>query len=146
MGMSVNSASSSSVYQTSGSSNLQQRRQDFKALSQALQSGDLAGAQKAFASLNPSAASAAASGSSASSTTASTASTSPSQALAQALQSGNLPAAQQAFAAMQNQTQTQGHHHHHHSQQPAAAAPATTSAISSTTSSGMIGSNINIAA
>ena len=130
MGMSIRSAGIASAYQNSGTSNLQQRRQEFQALGQALQSGDLAGAQKAFAALNPTASN-------------STQSAQPAQSnsnisqLAQALQSGDLAGAQKAFAAMQSQ----GHHHHQH----ASSTPAST-ATPAQASTSTVGSNINVTA
>ena len=95
-----------------------QRAQDFKALSNALQSGDLASAQQAFDAFqqnipnNPS-----------SQTGQNSNQTSPLgknlQALQSALQSGDLSGAQQAFATlkqdMQSARKAHGHHHHHHS-------------------------------
>jgi DNA-binding FadR family transcriptional regulator len=127
MGMSINSANVSNAYQSSGPSNLQQRRQEFQALGQALQSGDLAGAQQAFAALNPNA----------SSSTQSTQSNSNVSQLAQALQSGDLAGAQKAFAAMRSH----GHHHHHQ-----ASMPSTASTPAAPPANGTVGSNINVAA
>ena len=128
MGMSISSAGASSAYQSSGTNNLQQRRQEFQALGQALQSGDLQGAQKALAALTPNA----------SPSTQSTSSTQSSSnnfsQLVQALQSGDLAGAQQAFAAISSH----GHHHHHQASTPSTAStPAAT---------GTVGSNINVAA
>ena len=84
MGMRIGGGQQAWSSQSSSVNNWQQRQQNFKALGSALQSGDLAGAQQAFATLmaaNPTAAS------------------NPSSPLAQigqALQSGNLAGAQQA--------------------------------------------------
>jgi len=105
----------------------QQRRQDFSQLAQALQSGDLAGAQKAYAnlqSLQPGGQS----GSSLSSNSTANPIQNDFSALGQALASGNLSQAQNAFsqlqidfktAAQQSGAPTAGHvhdgHHHHHS-------------------------------
>ncbi|MBZ5579990.1 MAG: hypothetical protein LAP40_25815 [Acidobacteriia bacterium] len=107
----------------------QQRRQDWSQLAQALQSNDLAGAQKAYAdlqSLQPN--------NQQTATANSTSGGNPIQsdfaALGQALTSGNLSQAQSDFAqlqsdlksAFQNQAGSQGvggthrgRHHHHHS-------------------------------
>ena len=105
-------------------------------LGQALQSGDLAGAQKAFAALQANAPQGPASQVQGASTSSGqgSATQNPMSALASALQSGNLAAAQQAFSQIQ---QTQGHHHHphHHGSQSSSSAPATasTTSTSSTT-------------
>ena len=106
-------------------------------LGQALQSGDLAGAQKAFAALQANAPQGPASQvqGAATSNGQGSATQNPMSALASALQSGNLAAAQQAFSQIQ---QTQGHHHHHHhhhGSQSSSSTPATasTTSTSSTT-------------
>jgi DNA-binding FadR family transcriptional regulator len=136
MGMSISSASASSVYQSSGTSNLQQRRQEFQALGQALKAGDLAGAQKAFAALNPNASS------STQPTQSAQSSSNNFSQLAQALQSGDLAGAQKAFAAI---TSSHGHGHHHH-QAAAASTPSTGSIAPIPASTSTVGSNINVAA
>ena len=104
------STSASAAYQAGSPINFQQIKSDFQALSTALQSGDLSGAQQAYASLQkyapglfqP-----------ASSQTA--ASTNPLEAalssIGTALQSGDITAAQQAFSSLQG---TQQHRHGHH--------------------------------
>jgi len=104
-------------------SNFRQVRADLQSLSTALQAGDLAGAQQAFATLQqdqPQIASA------------QTGSKSPvSGALADlgsALKSGDLTGAQQAFAALRQAAQGAHHGHHHH--RAAAPAPATAGAAS----------------
>ena len=125
MGMPINSVSSGSALQASGANNWQQRRQDFQALSQALQSGNLGAAQQAFSSLSSSFPAGVAND--------------PNSLLAklgQALQSGNLSAAQSAFSAMC------GHHHHHGGGLAQASAPTTSTAAVL----GSIGSNINVQA
>ncbi len=82
--------------------NFQQRAQSFRALDQALQSGDLAGAQKAFAGIQQPG----------------TASKAPQglqndfAALSSALQSGDLSAAQKAFATLQADAKTARAQHH----------------------------------
>ena len=91
MGMRIGGGQQAWSSQSSSVNNWQQRQQNFKALGSALQSGDLAGAQQAFASItanNPSA------------------SSNPSSPLAQigqALQSGNLASAQQAAQTWRGQ-------------------------------------------
>lgn len=107
----------------------QQIQQDFKQLAGSLQSGDLAGAQKAYAALQkllPSQ-----SQNSTSSSQSSSSSTNPIvndfNALGKALQSGDLTAAQSAFSTLQNDLKSQSQssttgalmqamrpHHHHH--------------------------------
>ena len=113
----------------------QQRRNDFQALSKALQSGDLAGAQQAFASLQqdgPKRAQNAQNGSGGDSKVGDAF-----KALGQALQSGDLAGAQQAFASLQQTMQgAQGHHHHHHGAEGSTQSTATTATTTATTDSG----------
>jgi len=108
------------TYQANGQNNLKQFRQDFQDLASALQSGDLSGAQKAFAALqpllpNPSAGSQTSTGQQGKGQNPFAADFS---ALGQALQSAssdNLKDAQAAFAKLQQDMQlVHGHHHHHH--------------------------------
>jgi len=106
---------------------VQQRRQDFSQLAQALQSGDLAGAQTAYANLQS-----LQQNSQTGSNPTSGASGNPLQndfaALGQALASGNLSQAQSDFAQLQSDFKSalqnaagslgigaahRGHHHHH---------------------------------
>ncbi len=116
--MNVSSISSgNNSYQASISSEYQQRRQDFKALQNALQQGDLSGAQSAFASLQSNI-----SGLSKPQNSSSNANSQQNQAkqdfqaLQTALQSGDLTSAQKAFATLQQDMKTarasRGHHHH----------------------------------
>ncbi len=91
MGMRIGGGQQAWSSQSSSVSNWQQRQQNFKALGSALQTGDLTGAQQAFATItanNPAAAN------------------NPSSPLAQigqALQSGNLAGAQQAAQTWRGQ-------------------------------------------
>jgi soluble cytochrome b562 len=96
---------------------------DFKALGQALQSGDLAGAQQAYATLQQDLQTAEqpAAGSSGSTSAAASGAGKLAQdfgALGQALQSGNLADAQHAYATVQQDAQkaqgAYGHHGHRH--------------------------------
>jgi hypothetical protein len=100
---------------------------DFQSLAQALQSGDLAGAQQAFASLQQDSpwVSRAVAGTTADSAS-SNSTASPLQALGKALQSGDIAGAQQAFAAVQ---QARGGHHGHHHDASAASGAASTAAV-----------------
>jgi outer membrane protein assembly factor BamD (BamD/ComL family) len=113
-------SSATNPYQTDTQNPWQQRAQDFKSLQSALQSGDLSGAQQAFASLQQNQPT---SSQTASTTTASNRNSQASnafQALQSALGTGNLEAAQQAFSSLKQSMQsgrvagTGGHHHHHH--------------------------------
>lgn len=108
---------------SSAQSVFQQRRSDFQQLSQALQSGDLAGAQQAFSALSSLQA---ANGGGAAQKNSQLAQDF--SAIGQALQNGDLAGAQQAFASFQQDVQAlRGQHHHHHgggSSQAAATAPA----------------------
>jgi hypothetical protein len=143
-GVSVSSAASSAVNSTQQSP-WAQVKSLWDQLGQALQAGDLAGAQKAFAALQanaPQGAASQAQGAAAQNGQGGS-SQNPLSALASALQSGNLAAAQQAFSQVQ---QTQGHHHHHHhgsqsSSSTSTAAPS--DAATSSTNSGNVTININ---
>ncbi len=115
-GLSISSLNNyySSVYAQNSPSAAQT---DFQNLSQALQSGNLAGAQSAFAALqqsyqsqNPTSSSASSSSSTSSSNPISTDLTS----LGNALNSGNLSAAQTSFSQLEKDMQAQGGGHHHH--------------------------------
>jgi hypothetical protein len=151
----------------------QQIQQDFKQLAGSLKSGDLAGAQKAYAALQkllPSQ-----SQNSTSSTQSSSSSTNPIvndfNALGKALQSGDLTAAQSAFSTLQSDLKSQSQssttgalmqamrpHHHHHaaaaqgsdgdsdatSSSTSTSSSSSTSSTSSSTST--TGQNINILA
>ena len=124
-----NISSSSDYYQRfsiNGSDSLrQQGQQDFKSLADALRSGDLSGAQSAFASLlsllpnssssaNSKTQSEAISSASSSSNGASSI-ISDLSALGQALQSSDLTGAQNDFLKLMQDMQSigRGHHHHH---------------------------------
>ena len=112
--MSVAGISSTSPLNPSNlQSFFQQRRSDFQQLSQALQSGDLAGAQAAFDALSNLGQNASSSASS------STANSGPFRNsklaqdfnnLGQELQSGDLAGAQQAFATLQQDLKASRHH------------------------------------
>lgn len=96
----------------------QQREQDFNQLGTALQSGDLASAQKAFAdlqSLRPGGQDQNSSGSGSSAVSGTNSITSDFASLGQALSAGSLTDAQDAFTKIQQDMQSHrgGHHHHH---------------------------------
>jgi hypothetical protein len=123
-------SSSSSVTQTDSRSLVNQFKQDFKQLASSLQSGDLTGAQQAYAALQQLQQSNQSGGQSSNGQQASS-TNNPIQndfaALGSALQSGDLSSAQSAFsqlqtdmkAAVQNgssgavQSAHHGHHHRH---------------------------------
>ena len=130
--MSVSNVSSSSVVtQTDWRSVVNQFKQDFKQLASSLQSGDLAGAQKAYTALQQLLQSNQSGGQSSNAQQASS-SNNPIQndfaALGQALSSGDLSGAQSAFSQLQTdmkaagsnnasggvQSALHGHHHHRH--------------------------------
>jgi hypothetical protein len=104
----TSSTSASGASQSAGALNFQQVKSDFQALSTALQSGDLSGAQQAYASLQKDAPALFQSASSQG-----TNSSNPLEAalgsIGSALQSGSLASAQQAFSSLQNTP----HRHHH---------------------------------
>jgi len=126
MSSDLNIASSTSATQAA---TWAQPANPFKQLAEALQSGNLAAAQQAFAQIQKNAPQ----GATDQATQASTGQPGSRQAafaaLGQALQSGNLAAAQQAFAQLQ---QAGGHHHHHHGGQGGQAAASTPAASAST--------------
>ena len=139
--MSVSAVSSSSPLATSGlQTDYQKARADFKALSSALQSNDLAGAQQDFAALQQDAPVFAQALSNAQSTS-TAASAGDLKSLASALQSNDLTGAQSAVAAFKQDASTSvagvpHHHHRHHygagssSTTPASgAAPATSGSV-----------------
>jgi hypothetical protein len=133
----------SNLYQTGSQSTASQERQSFKQLANAIQSGDLSGAQQAFTTLQKLL-----------QTSQTGSQTSPIQsdfaALGQALSSGNLSTAQTDFSKLQTdlkaaaqsggasgstqgvQTAHRGGHHHHHAS--SASDSDTTESDSSTTS------------
>ena len=105
--MSVSGVSSTdSLYEINQQNGWQQVMNDFSQVGQSLQSGDLAGAQKAFATLQEDMQNV---GQSQSGQSQSSQQQSALDQLGQALQSGDLAGAQQAFAALKTS------HHHHHS-------------------------------
>ena len=141
--MTVSNVSSTlTPYQPVVQSPWQQRAQDFKALQSALQSGDLSGAQQAFAALqnNQQTSTQAANPSGASSPTSQLATDF--QSLQTALQAGNLSGAQTAFAAVKQDMQSAGgaqrahHHHHHHGGSGGTNSTPASSASSTTNSAG----------
>ena len=84
-------------------------RQNFQQLSQALQSGDLSGAQQAYATLLQNLPNQGANGSSNSNNPFQQAIAS----IGSALQSGDVSSAQQALQQLQGQMKGAHHHHHH---------------------------------
>jgi hypothetical protein len=102
-------SSSNTVYQSDMTAKMAQRKQDFQSLADALKSGNLADAQKAFAQLQSDGVKTSQTQNSNSQTSSQS---SPLQALSGALQNGDLAGAQQAFAQLQQGMKA--HHHHHH--------------------------------
>jgi hypothetical protein len=136
--------------QTMFQSQIKQRRGDFLALQESLQSGDLAGAQQAFATLKQDI-QAARQAQGGEPNGAQTQRRNDVQSLAQALQSGNLAGAQKAFAALQQDVQqirqAYDHHHQHdgNMQQTIVSAGSNVDAGSSRVSATSTGNNLNIA-
>jgi flagellar basal body rod protein FlgG len=133
-----------SAITTGAQSGFKQTAADFKLLAQALHSGDLAGAQQAFATLQQdSPRIGRAVSESATSTSANSGNAASSlQSLSKALQSGDLAGAQQAFAALQQALGGHhGHHHHASSAENGSTTLATTAASSPV--NGAIGTNVN---
>lgn len=111
-------SSATNPYLTSLQNGIQQRNTDFKALGQALNSGDLSAAQQAFAVFqndqqNLFSILQSQGGQQSNLQNGGNQQGNPLQALQQALNSGDLSGAQQAFAALQ-QLLNHGHHHQHH--------------------------------
>ena len=120
--MDVSSISqASSVYTGQTNSAFQSWRQNFQALGSALQAGNLAGAQSAFANLMQNAP--AALGAPNTNTSQNQTLTQDFNTLLGALQSGNLSDAQKAFATLKQDMAAmhQTHHHHHHQKSQGAA-------------------------
>ena len=155
--MAISGVSSTiNAYQSNVQSTYKQRQQDVQNLASALQSGDLPGAQTAFAALQklrP--------GGQTRNGQQGNSSTSPISrdfsALGNALQSGDIAGAQSAFATLQKDVQSLqhgqggspvgGHHHHHHhgGRTPeGTATPVSPSASSGTSTS--TGTTINVSA
>ena len=161
--MSISSISSNSDYYQSsainGSSSLrQQGQQDFKSLMDSLQSGDLSGAQSAFASLLqllPNLSSAvnsqtqsSATSSQASSSNGTNSITNDLSALGQALQSSDLTGAQNDFSKLMQDMQAikaigGGHHHHHHKASASSQDATSASATGSTIGTNSIATDLN---
>lgn len=145
--MSISSVSNNTTpLQTSQMSGaFKQRKQDFAALGSALQAGDLAGAQKAYAALqqDTQGIGQARGGQGDKDDTTQTAQSGTTSTkdmmdqLKQALSTGDMQGAQQAYAAIQQKmqaNQSQGHHHHHHGSGSQSGSSSTTSAANTTTS------------
>ena len=123
-----NVSSAPPQWQSIAQSGSNRRAKDFQALRSSLQSGDLAGAQAAFANLQKDAPNTSqvtgASGSSSNQPNQSSQIDKDFQTLQAALQSGDLTGAQSAFAALKQDLQSSGstqgaHRHHHHHHEPA---------------------------
>jgi len=110
MGMRIGGAAQAGATQGTGAAQWQQRQQGVKDLMAALQSGDLATAQKAWSGLSANGSGTRANG--------------PLAAIGKALQGGDLAGAQQA--AKDWQAQRAGHHHHTASATPSAPPPIST--------------------
>jgi hypothetical protein len=120
-----------------------QRRADFQALAQALQGGNLQGAQQAFSALQQDTKSAPRTGQAQGN-----AGTSDLAALGQALRSGDLSGAQNAFASLQQdiaKLQASRHHHHrHHAHGAAQVGSSAGGAVLGNTSPGGTGLNVRV--
>ncbi len=122
-----------SVYSSDMQNAFKQRMNDFKQLGSSLQSGDLAGAQKAFSALQQDVQ---ASGQQSGTNTQTDAAM---QKLQDSLKSGDLAGAQQAFAALK-----QGHGHHRHRTSDSTQSSPTTTASTGNTSTGSSGSIVDV--
>jgi hypothetical protein len=141
--MSVSAISSNvNVYSTTAQNRFQERRAEFQQLAQALQSGDLTGAQQAFAGLQQNRSPSAAQGQNSSQSGQNNSLAADFNTLGQALQSGDLSSAQKAFATLQKDMQTvhQAHHHHHHGTSTTGIQAALASLLSGSSARGAVGS------
>jgi hypothetical protein len=149
-------SSQSTLAQTGSTSVLNQLKQDFKQLATALQSGNLAGAQKAFKGLQQLLQSNQ-SGSQSSNKQPASSSNNPIQsdfaALGKALASGNLSSAQSAFSQLQTDMQAAGSngasgaqsaHHGHHHRHASSASDSTASTSTTDSQSASTGSTFSI--
>jgi len=123
-------SSTNNLYQNDMTAKLAQRKQDFQSLADALKSGNLADAQKAFAQLQSDGVK---TGQAQNTNSQGSSQSSPLQALATALQNGDLTGAQQAFAQLQQGMKA---HHHHHHQGSGSAQTNSTSQVGSSTDTG----------
>jgi hypothetical protein len=155
--MSVSCVSSSTnTYQPNVQSNFKQRQQDFQNLASALQSGDLTGAQTAFAALQKFQQGRQTLSGQQGSTATNPISTD-FTALGTALQSGDISGAQSAFATLQKDVQSlqqgqggqrvAGHHHHrHHAESTPEVTASPAAASASGGASAVPGATINVTA
>ena len=114
MGMRIGGSNVATSAVSSTASQWQQRKQDMKDLMAALQSGDLAAAQKAYSALSPKGGSGRTDG--------------PLAQIGQALQNGDVAGAQQVAQNWQAQQAQRHHGHHGHSGTSAGTAPKPASA------------------
>jgi hypothetical protein len=150
--MSISPLSSFSTLLSSAQTPQSSRRQDFAQLANALQSGNLSGAQQAYAALQQAQGAQTASGTSTSNNPVTT----DFAALGKALESGNLNGAQSAFSQLQTDIKSaqgtqqgstgaataKGHHHHHHGRsepEPSTTTSTSTSNTPTSTSVNLLG-------
>jgi len=142
---SISSVSSSNpAYQNYNASNVKQTIQDFQAIGNALQSGDVSTAQSALTTFQQALSNSSNSQSSTSQPFGKNSQANTDyQSLVSSLQSGNLTTAQQAFTSLQKDLKPvhKGHHHHHGSSTTTAS---TANSPASTT--GSAGSLLDISA
>ena len=139
--MSLSAVSTTSPFATSGlQTDYKKARADFKALSSALQSNDLGGAQQDFAALQQDAPVFAQALSNAQ-TTSTASPVSDLKSLSSALQSNDLTGAQSALAALKQDVSTTagvGHHHRHHHYGAGSSSTTPTSGTAAVTSGSVI--------
>jgi hypothetical protein len=136
--MSISSVSSNSFMPPTSTNDTQQRQQDFLALQNAIQTGDIAGAKTALAAFQQDLQTSQKSGS-----------TTPSQDLQNlqnALSSNDVEGARKAFALfLQDVKQAKTHHHHHkHNSQAADSSTAATDNTSTNNSDASAGVNVTV--
>jgi len=149
---SISSVSSSNpAYQNYNTSNIKQTIQDFQAIGNALQSGDVSSAQSALTTFQQALATTTNSQSTANQPFGKNSQANTDyQSLVSALQSGNLGTAQQAYSSLQTDLKPahKGHHHHHGSSTTSPTTTATTvgTAITLAPTTGSTGSLLDTSA
>ncbi len=122
-------------------------RQQFVQLARAINSGDLAGAQQAYATLSQTLGGSSNGGGSNSSNNSSDPFSQALAAIGQALQSGDIQGAQQALASLQQAQGGRGHHHHgghHRDAGSSGSAGASSTAPLASVNPGTTGGNVDV--
>jgi hypothetical protein len=144
-----NVGSSANPYQANSTGGFRQQMQDFKGLSNALQTGDLSSAQSAFTTLQNDLQSSQTNGKSSPLLDPNTQVGKDFKAVQDALKSGDVKGAQDAFATLKQDfrgTQKAGGHHHRHKVDNDGDAGSTGNANNASTPAPAPGSTLNVTA